>query len=91
MDSDEVVMRIARLEKDVSELRQWRAEVDPWRMTVDDRDAAIADMVRLFRAIESGLWLFVKFGNGLKWVIGMFVSVAAPGAALWYWLKEHWK
>ena len=87
----EVEVRLQAIERRLDAVDTWRAGQERWRNSVDEQNAAIADMIALFRAIESGLWLFVKVGNGLKWAVGVAVSVAAPGAALWYWLKEHWK
>lgn len=89
--NEEVIMRLARLESEVAEINRWKRGVDTWCIDIDETTKAIADMVKLFRSIESGLWLFVKLGNALKWVVSVAVSVGGPAAALWYYIKEHSK
>lgn len=80
--------QLALLEKKVDALILWQASIDEWRETLEKNTRALNNMVELFERIEASLWLFVKIGNAVKWIVTISASAAAAVVATKYVLKE---
>jgi hypothetical protein len=84
---DDMAARLAIIEKKIETLIEWQHAIDTWRDELERNTETMKDMVELFKRIESSLWLFVKIGNGVKWLVQLGIAFAALWAATKLGLK----
>lgn len=78
-----MAVRVRKLERGQDAMLEWQQSMMDWRTTMENQTNAINSMVELFERIESSLWLFVRMGNGLKWI----AAIVAACSAAWFGLR----
>lgn len=83
MEKDNLSIRVRKLERWQDDTVLWQHSMVDWRTAVERQTVAIESMIKLFERIEGSLWLFVRIGNGLKWI----AAIVAACSAAWFGLK----